>query len=53
MDERKGPIAAVICPNCEVSDTADAFFVKDHEGILVCSVLRCVVCGYLHLVIGG
>jgi hypothetical protein len=47
---RTGPIAAVSCPVCGVSDSADAFFVKDPaDGSLVCTVLRCVVAAALLL----
>ena len=47
---RHGPIAAAMCSVCEVSDTADVFFVKDYDGTLICTVLRCVVCGALGVV---
>jgi C4-type Zn-finger protein len=44
-------VAAVLCPHCGVSDTATPFFVRDpNTGELVCTVLRCVVCGFLQLV---
>jgi hypothetical protein len=45
------PLAAVDCPNCEISDSADPFFVRDPaDGTLVCTVTRCRVCGYLQIV---
>lgn len=48
MEPRYGPIAAVDCPHCP-SDSADPFFVRDHDGSLVCTVFRCCVCGLLSL----
>jgi hypothetical protein len=43
------PVAAVICPRCP-SDSATPYFVQDHSGRLVCTVLECMVCGFLQLV---
>jgi hypothetical protein len=34
-----------------VSDSADAFFVKDYDGTLLATVLRCSVCAALSFVI--
>lgn len=45
---RQRPVAAFTCEHCP-SDSADPFFVKDHDGMLVCTVLRCMVCGWLVL----
>ena len=45
-----GPLAAAQCPQCP-SDSHTPFFVKDPEtGELVCTVLRCMVCGFLQIV---
>jgi hypothetical protein len=44
------PLAAVHCPQCP-SDSATPFFVRDPAtGELVCTVTRCMVCGFLQLV---
>jgi hypothetical protein len=46
----RSSIAILACPNCEVSDVADPFFVRDPaDGHLVCVVTRCRVCGFLQL----
>ena len=45
---RRAPVAAVQCEMCP-SDTADPFFVHDHDRTLICVVFRCVVCGYLSI----
>ena len=50
MNVRNGPIAVAYCSVCDVSDSADAFFVKDFDGTLVCTVLRCVVCAALSVI---
>lgn len=42
------PLAAVDCPRCP-SDSATPYFVQDHTGRLVTTVLECMVCGYLWL----
>lgn len=49
-ENRYGPIAAADCPQCP-SDSADPFFVFDpKDNTLICTVLRCCVCGALSLV---
>ena len=50
--EMYGAIAVMACTNCEVSDVAQPFFVRDPaDGHLVCVVTRCQVCGLLQLLL--